>query len=89
MYQLCCWVDEYRDRHLVLASLFFVLASAFHISSWLFITSANVCLLPRFVTALRAGDRARVLRLIAYGALSYAFVAYYLSATWVMEGSTD
>lgn len=87
VYQLCCWLETSRDRHLVRAGVAFVLASAFHISSWLFIASVNLCLLPVVIAAIRVGDRRRILRLIAYGALSGAFVAYYLTATWVMEGS--
>ena len=87
VYYLCCWLEAYRDRYLVFAGMAFVGASAFHISSWLFIASVQLCLVPVIVAATRAGDRGRVLRLIAYGGLSFSFVAYYLAATWVMEGS--
>ncbi len=87
IYYLCGWLETHRDRDLALAGLAFFGASAFHISSWLFIASVQLCLLPVILAAVRAGDRGRVVRLIAYGALSFTFVAYYLAATWVMEGS--
>jgi len=87
IYYLSCWLEEHRDRHLMLAAVAFMGASAFHISSWLFIASVDLCLIPIAVAAVRAGDRARLARLCAFGALSSVFVGYYLVATWVMEGS--
>jgi hypothetical protein len=86
LYFLVAWVREKRRLYWLFAALLFLLASGFHVQSWILINLVNLFTIPFFLKKLKQREQKIFVRTALFWLLGNAYILFWAAAEYLTTG---